>query len=147
MLYESGERTSTGVNETSVSLRNYSKGKKDNIIRAVKCWSKKTNIERPIQFLYPLELSFDTWKRQKTVHQCSKQPLNLNASKFKPRRNAAEITEVRIWKGVEANIDELRSSLFDPFCQIGEEWCKSHDINVNRNFCTWGKGTFSWSYK
>ena len=96
MLYGSGERTSTGVNETSVSLRNYSKGKKDNIIRAVKCWSKKTNIERPIQFLYPLELSFDTWKRQKTVHQCSKQPLNLNASKFRPRRNAAAITEVRI---------------------------------------------------
>ena len=38
---------------------------KDNVIRAVKRRSRKTYIERPIQFLYPLELSCDTWKRQK----------------------------------------------------------------------------------
>ena len=38
---------------------------KDNVIRAVKRHSRKTYIERPIQFLYPLELSCDTWKRQK----------------------------------------------------------------------------------
>ena len=62
---------------------------KDNVIRAVKLRSRKTYIERPIQFLYPLELSCDTWKRQKTVHQCNKKPLNVNASEFKPRRNAA----------------------------------------------------------
>ena len=41
-----------------------------------------------------LELSYDTWKRQKAVHQCSKQPLNVNASEFKPQRNAASIAEV-----------------------------------------------------
>ena len=35
---------------------------KDNIIRAVKLWSKNAYIEQPIQFLYPLELSCDTWK-------------------------------------------------------------------------------------
>ena len=33
---------------------------KDSVIRAVKLRSKKTYIERPIQFLYPLELSCDT---------------------------------------------------------------------------------------
>ena len=44
---------------------------KDNVIRTVKLRSKKTYIKRPFQFLYPLELSCDTWKRQKTVHQCS----------------------------------------------------------------------------
>ena len=38
---------------------------KDNVIRAVKLRSRKTYIERPIQFLYPLELNCDTWKRQK----------------------------------------------------------------------------------
>ena len=38
---------------------------KDNIIRAVKLRSKKTYTEQLIQFLYPLELSCDTWKRQK----------------------------------------------------------------------------------
>ena len=33
---------------------------KDNLIRAAKLRSRKTYIERPIQFLYPLELSCDT---------------------------------------------------------------------------------------
>ena len=66
---------------------------KDNVIRAIKLRSMKTNIERPVQFLYPLELSCDTWKRQKTVHQCSKQPLNVNKSEFKPQRNAVAIAE------------------------------------------------------
>ena len=66
---------------------------KDNVIRAIKLRSMKTNIERPVQFLYPLELSCDTWKRQKTVHQCSKQPLNVNTSEFKPQRNAVAIAE------------------------------------------------------
>ena len=80
---------------------------KDNVIRAVKLRSRKTYIERQIQFLYSLELSCDTWKRQKMFHQCSKQPLNVNASEFKPRRNAAAIAEVRIRHAAEANKDEL----------------------------------------
>ena len=71
---------------------------KDNVIRAVKLRSRKTYIERQIQFLYSLELSCD---------QCSKQPLNVNASEFKPRRNAAAIAEVRIRHAAEANKDEL----------------------------------------
>ena len=41
---------------------------KDNIIRAVILPSKNTIIERPIQFLYPLELNCDTFMRQKPVH-------------------------------------------------------------------------------
>ena len=48
---------------------------KDSVIRAVKLRSRKTYIERPIQFLYPLELSCDTQNRQETVRQYSKQPL------------------------------------------------------------------------
>ena len=94
-----------------------------------------------------LELNCDTWKRQKTVHQCSKQPLNASTSKFKPRRNAAAIAEVRIWDAAEANKDELWSSLFDPFCQIGGDWRKPCVTNVHRSYCTWEKETFSWSYK
>ena len=106
---------------------------KDNVIRAVKIPSRKIYIERPIQFLYPLELSCDTWKRQKTVHQCSKQSLNVNASEFKPRRNAAAIAEVRIRGAAEANKNELWSSLFGPFRLTGGEWRKSCVINVHRN--------------
>ena len=77
---------------------------KDNVIRAVKLRSRKTHIELPIQFLYPLELSCDTWKRQKTVHQCSNKPLNVNTSE---ERNAAAIAGVRIQDASEANKDEL----------------------------------------
>ena len=80
---------------------------KDKLIRAVKLRSRKTYSERPIQLLYPLELSCDTWKRQKTVHQCSKQPLNVNGNEFKPRRNAAAIAEVRIRDAAEGNKNEL----------------------------------------
>ena len=81
---------------------------KDNTVRAVKLLSKKTYIERPIQFFYPLELSCDTQKRQKTVHQCRKQPLNVNASEFKPRRNAAAIPEVQIRDAAGMNKYELQ---------------------------------------
>ena len=55
----------------------------------------------------------------KTVHQCSKQPLNVNTNEFKPRRNAAAIAEVAA--EAKANKNELRSSLFDAFRQIGGE--------------------------
>ena len=94
---------------------------KDNVIRAAKLRSRKAHFERPIQFLYLLELSCDTWKRQKTVHKCSKQPLNVNAIKFKPRRNAAAIAEIRIRLAAEADKNELGSSLFDPFRQMVRE--------------------------
>ena len=52
---------------------------KNNIIRAVKLWSKKTYFERSIQFLYSLQLSCE---RQKIIHQCRMQPLNVNASEL-----------------------------------------------------------------
>ena len=94
---------------------------KNNIIRAIKFRSKKTYIKLLIQFLYSLGLSWNTWKRQKTVHQCSKQQLYVNASQFKPWRNAAAIVEVRIQDAAEVNKDEVWSSLSDPFRQIGEE--------------------------
>ena len=80
---------------------------KNNVIRAVKFCSRKTYIERSIQFLYPLELSCDTWKRQKTVYQCSKQPLNVNENEFKPRRNAAVIAKNAAKHAAEANKNEL----------------------------------------
>ena len=65
---------------------------KDKLIRAVKLRSKKTYIERSIQYIYPLELNCGTLKRQKTV---------------KPRRNASAIAEVRIRNAAEVNKDEL----------------------------------------
>ena len=80
---------------------------KDNVIRAVKLRLRKTHIERPIQFLYLLELTCDTWKRQKKIYQCSKQPLNVNANEFKPRKNAATIADIQIRDAAEANKNKL----------------------------------------
>ena len=64
-------------------------------------------IERPIRFYNPFELSFGTWRRQEAVHQCSKQPLNVNAREFKKQRNEVTIPEARIPEAAEANKDEL----------------------------------------
>ena len=98
--------TNTGANGTLVSLRNHTK-RRITVIRTAKLRSRKPYIERPIQFLYRLELSCDTWQRQKTVHQWSNQPLNVNASEFKSRWNAAAIAKFRIRDAAEANKDEL----------------------------------------
>ena len=43
---------------------------------------------------------------KKRVHQCSKQPVNVNANEFKPGKNAAAIAEVRIQEAAEANENE-----------------------------------------
>ena len=43
---------------------------KDNVIRDVKLRPRKTYIKRPIQFLYLLELSCDTWKMQQATTKC-----------------------------------------------------------------------------
>ena len=56
---------------------------------------------------------------KKRVHQCSKQPVNVNANEFKPGKNAAAIAEVRIQEAAEANENEPCGSLLDPFRQIG----------------------------
>ena len=97
----------------------------------------------------PLSSWIKLWylEETKTVHQCSKQPLNVNASELKPRRNAAATTEFRIREAAEVNKNELWSSLFDLFLQIGREWRKLSVINVHRNYCTWEIETLSWSYK
>ena len=86
-----------------------------NVIRAVRLRSRKTYNERPIQFLYPLELSCDTWKKQKMVHQCLKKPINTNANESKPRRNPAARAEVRIRDAAETNKNVLCSSFFTHF--------------------------------
>ena len=56
---------------------------RDGVVRGVKLRAGKSFMERPIQFLYPLELHCDRENRQETV------PLNPAASEFKPKRRAA----------------------------------------------------------
>lgn len=61
---------------------------RDGTVRAVKLRAGKTFLERPIQHLYPLELSCDNARRAL--------PLNAEAPAFRPRRDAAVAANLRI---------------------------------------------------
>ena len=69
---------------------------RDGVVRAVKVRSGRNFLERPVQHLYPLELSSDS------VVGTPSRVLNADASVFQPRRQAAlhadrgicQITEV-----------------------------------------------------
>ena len=62
---------------------------KDGVVRAVRLRAGRNQLERPIQHLYPLELSCDIGRNTKTE-------LNPEIPAFRPRRNAAEVAKVRI---------------------------------------------------
>ena len=64
---------------------------RDGVVRAVKLRAGKTFLERPIQHLYPLELSCDNLR-------CAAVPTQLNADApvFRPRRDAAVAAQLRV---------------------------------------------------
>ena len=59
---------------------------KDGVVRAVKLRAGKSFMERPVQHLYPLELSCDKQANQKTTE------LNVEATEFRPRRDASRLS-------------------------------------------------------
>ena len=56
---------------------------RDGVVRAVKLRAGTSFLERPIQHLYPLELTCDREKEEPTT------ALNVEAPEFSPRRTAA----------------------------------------------------------
>ena len=62
---------------------------KDGVVRAVRLREGRNRLERPVQHLYPLELSCDFGKDNKTK-------LNPETPAFRPKRDAAEAAKVRI---------------------------------------------------
>lgn len=60
---------------------------KDGHVRAVRLRAGKDHLERPIQHLYPLELSSD---------RSEKKPLRVDAPTFRPKRAAAVKANKRI---------------------------------------------------
>ena len=64
---------------------------RDGEIRAVKLRAGKAFLERPVQHLYPLELSCDS---ERPATESAK--LNLEALPFRPRRDAAVAAQLRI---------------------------------------------------
>lgn len=65
---------------------------KDGIIRGVKMRAGKNYLERPLQHLYPLELSCD----KAVVSKRGKGELNPEASVWRPKRDAAVAAELRM---------------------------------------------------
>ena len=64
---------------------------RDGVIRGAKLRTGKSNIERPVQFLYPLELSCN-----REYLKPEPATLNLEATDFRPKRRAAVTAEHRI---------------------------------------------------
>ncbi|XP_044178766.1 uncharacterized protein LOC122960562 [Acropora millepora] len=60
----------------------------DGVVRGAKLRTPKSVIERPVQHLYPLELSCDM--------RAAPAPLNTTVAAFRPQRNAAVATRARI---------------------------------------------------
>lgn len=65
-------------------------GGRDGVIRAVKLRTGKSILERPIQHLYPLELSCDDPENVARPTQ-----LDAQAAVFRPRRDAALVARIR----------------------------------------------------
>ena len=66
--------------------------RRDGKVRAVKLRAGRTFLERPIQHLYPLELTCDKVPERAAAPP----PLNAGASVFRPRRDAAVAATLRI---------------------------------------------------
>ncbi len=62
---------------------------KDGVVRAVRLRAGRNQLERPVQHLYPLELSCDIERSKETK-------LNPETPAFRPRRVAAEVAKLRI---------------------------------------------------
>ena len=63
---------------------------KDGVIRAVELRTSKSYIERPIQYLYPLELHCDV-EKQPSSENTNTSTLDANAKEYRARRTAAAI--------------------------------------------------------
>ena len=61
----------------------------DGVVRGAKLRSSKSSLERPLQHLYPLELSCDS-----TVETTTSGPVNTQV--VRPQRNAAAAARLRI---------------------------------------------------
>ena len=69
---------------------------RDGSLRAVKLRAGKSYLERPVQHLFPLELSCDSYAQTQETR------LNPEAPPFRSRRDAAVAAELRISDAVQA---------------------------------------------
>ena len=72
----------------------------DNTVRAVRVKTSKSYLDRAVQLLYPLELSFDVDqggdRRTNRNLNTDNDKLNPEATEFRTKRNAAAIAELKV---------------------------------------------------
>ena len=68
---------------------------KDGGIRAVGLRTSKSYIERPIQYLDPLELHCDV-EKQSSLANTNTSTFDASAKEYRPRRTAAAVAEIRM---------------------------------------------------
>ena len=73
---------------------------RDGVVRGAKLRVGRSHVERPVQLLYPLELSCDEDDNQETA-----MTLNPDAPTFRPRRDAAATAELRVKDIVQAELN------------------------------------------
>jgi len=73
---------------------------KDGVAQGAKLRVTLSNVKRPVQLLYPLELSCDESNNQETAVT-----LNPDAAGFRPRCDAAAAAELRVKDIVEAELN------------------------------------------
>ena len=71
----------------------------DGVVRDARMRSRNTTIDRPIQDLYPLELSIGPASSED--HSEEQKSLNTDAGEFRPKRAAVELAKerIKIWSG------------------------------------------------
>ena len=73
---------------------------RDGVVRGAKLRVGRSHVERPVQLLYPLELSCDEDDNQETA-----MTLNPDAPMFRPRRDAAAAAELQVKDIVQAELN------------------------------------------
>ena len=73
---------------------------RDRVVRSAKLRVGPSHVERPVQLLYPLELSCDEDDSQEIAVT-----LNTDAPMFRPRRDAAAAAQLRVKDIVQAELN------------------------------------------
>ena len=86
----------------------------DNTVQAVSAKTRKSYLERGVQHLHPRVLSYDVDRdsdcQTNQNLNTSNDKLNLEATEFRPKRNAAAIAELKIIDVIQEENEPLKRS-------------------------------------
>ena len=79
---------------------------KDDVIRGIKLRTPRSHMDRPIQYLYPLELHWDMEKLTSKSKNTSYKKLKVDAKEYTPQGTVAAIVDIRIRDIIAEKSDE-----------------------------------------